>query len=96
MVALVGERFLMSEIPLYAYGPMVVLVGGGAISYERSTPVKGTSDGAPPLPHVWSSYTGMPPHSVQPTGGKGLFINSQTRPLHANEGKQTRRKGTSP
>ena len=29
-----------------------------------------------------------------PKGGKGLFINSQTRPLHANEENQTTRKGT--
>jgi len=29
-------------------------------------------------------------------GGKSLFINSQTRPLHAYEGNQTTRKGTSP
>jgi len=27
-------------------------------------------------------------------GGKGLFINSHTRPLHAYEGNQTTRKGT--
>jgi len=34
---------------------------------------------------------------VNPTQeGKGLFINSQTRPLHANEGNQTTRKGNSP
>ena len=31
-----------------------------------------------------------------PTGGKGLFINSQTLPLHATEGNQVTRKGTSP
>ena len=28
-------------------------------------------------------------------GGEGWFINSQTRPLHANEENQTTRKGTS-
>ena len=28
--------------------------------------------------------------------GKRLFINSQTRPFHAKEGNQTKRKGTSP
>ena len=28
-------------------------------------------------------------------GGKRLFINSETRPLHANEGNQTTRKGIS-
>jgi len=28
--------------------------------------------------------------------GKGLFINSQTRPLHANERNQATRKGTGP
>jgi hypothetical protein len=31
-----------------------------------------------------------PPHQLR---GKGLFINSQTRPLHANEGNQATRKG---
>ena len=29
-------------------------------------------------------------------GGKGLFITSQSRSLHANEGNQMTRKGTSP
>ena len=29
-------------------------------------------------------------------GGRGLFVNSQTRPLHASEDNQTTRKGTSP
>ena len=29
-------------------------------------------------------------------GGKGLFINSQARPLRASEGNQATRKGTSP
>jgi hypothetical protein len=28
-------------------------------------------------------------------GGDGLFINLETQPLHANEGNQTTRKGTS-
>ena len=39
-----------------------------------------------------------PPHSFLHVymGGEGLFINSQTRPLHANEGNQATRKGTSP
>ena len=34
--------------------------------------------------------------SVLLKGGKGLFIKSQTRPIHANEGNQATRKGTSP
>ena len=29
-------------------------------------------------------------------GGKGLFIGLETRPLHANEGNQKTRMGTSP
>ena len=50
-----------------------------------------------PKPKSWRKSPPCRPEPWQPAqGGKGLFINSQTRPLHANEGNQTTRKGISP
>ena len=40
--------------------------------------------------------SGCGPPPCKRKRGKGLFINWQTRPPHANEGNQTTRKGTSP
>jgi len=87
----------------------MVVLGGGAFSFERGTPVEGS------LLHTRDSrilYTAFPTHHKRATmardtslraissaafsllQGDSLFINSQTRPLHANEGDETRRQGS--
>ena len=43
---------------------------------------------------TWQQFSDGSTHPEQ--GGGSRFIDSQTRPLHANEGDQTTRNGTSP
>ena len=50
----------------------------------------------PPPKNPPALYLQRYSHLLQSEGGKGVFIDSQTRPLHANEENQMTRKGPSP
>jgi len=58
----------MREVPLYARGSMVAL-GGGAVSYERGTPVQSSAPQhalPPPTPKFNSHLQGYRAHKKTP------------------------------